>query len=168
MSSNGENQDFDGDFGPDAGFEPCDLFTWVVADRVIGMSRPGPADLAALRSCGVDHVISLTVLPLAATALEEHGITGIHIPMPDMRAPSLDEVEEFVGELSSLVDAGHKVAVHCGAGLGRTGTMLACYLVSRGVSAEEAIAEVRRRRPGSVESRAQEQAVHDYETHLGS
>lgn len=166
MSQDGENRDLDAEFGADAGAEPSDLFTWVVDDRVVGMSRPGPADLAALKTCGVTHVISLTVQALSRDSLSRHGIVGIHIPMPDMRAPSLREVERFVEKLSSLVDAGNKVAVHCGAGLGRTGTMLACYLVSRGMSAEEAMQEVRRRRPGSVESRAQEQAVRDYETHL--
>ncbi len=168
MSQDGENRDFDDGLGPDAGAERSDLFTWVVEDRVIGMSRPGPADLAALKSCGVTHIISLTVHALSHGYLNEHGITGMHIPMPDMRAPSLKEVERFVERLSSLVDAGNKVAVHCGAGLGRTGTMLACYLVSRGMSAEEAMHEVRQRRPGSVESRAQEQAVRDYETYLRS
>lgn len=158
--------DFPDDLGPDAGFEPADLFTWVVEDRVIGMSRPVPADLAALKSVGVSHVISLTVLPLPDGHLDEHDITSIHIPMPDMLAPSLGEVERFVEKLSPLVEVGRKVAVHCGAGLGRTGTMLACYLVSRGMSAEDAMREVRRRRPGSIESRAQEQAVRDYEIHL--
>ena len=54
---------------------------------------------------------------------------------------------------------GCAVGVHCMAGRGRTGTMIACYLVSQGMSAEDAIAEVRRARPGSIQTEAQEQAV---------
>lgn len=52
-------------------------------------------------------------------------------------------------------------------GCGRTGTMLACYLVSKeGYSAEEAIAEVRRRRRYSIETRTQEKAVLEFERSL--
>jgi len=158
----------DEDVGPGAGSVPDDLFTWIVKDKVIGMSRPEPGDLAALKSRGVDHVISLTVQPLPREHLDKHGITGIHIPVLDMSVPTPEEIVRFVEQLSRLVDDGHRVAVHCGAGLGRTGTMLACYLVSRGMSAEEAVAEVRRRRPGSIESPSQEQAVRDYESSLRS
>jgi len=154
------------DFGPGAGSGPKDLFRWVVKDRVIGMARPSSEDLAALASSGVRHVISLTSQPLERELLNRHGITGIHMPVTDMSAPSPGEITRFVEELTRLVDDGHKVAVHCGAGLGRTGTMLACYLVSRGMSAEEALNEVRRRRPGSVESRVQEEAVREYERSL--
>ena len=42
--------------------------------------------------------------------------------------------------------------MHCGGGLGRTGTLLACYYVRRGLSPEEAIAWVRAGRPGAVET----------------
>jgi len=42
--------------------------------------------------------------------------------------------------------------VHCGAGLGRTGTVLACYLISRGLCAEHAIDRVRDARPGAIEA----------------
>jgi atypical dual specificity phosphatase len=156
----------DEDFGSSAGSAPEHLFNWVVKDQIIAMSRPESGELAALKSCGVDHVISLTVQPLPPEHLDKHGIAGIHIPVLDMSAPTLEEITCFVEELSRLVDDGHKVAVHCGAGLGRTGTMLACYLVSRGMSADEALCEVRRRRPGSIESRVQEQAVRDYESRL--
>lgn len=56
------------------------------------------------------------------------------------------------------------VAVHCRAGYGRTGTMLACYLVAvEGYSAADAITETRRRRSWSIETEQQEQAVIDFE-----
>lgn len=49
-------------------------------------------------------------------------------------------------------------------GRGRTGTMLACYLVAKeGYSAVDAITETRKRRPHSIETRTQEKAVHDFE-----
>ncbi|HCA46062.1 MAG TPA: protein-tyrosine-phosphatase, partial [Armatimonadetes bacterium] len=58
-------------------------------------------------------------------------------------------------------------SVHCMAGLGRTGTMIACYLVSQGMPAEEAIAEVRRARPGSIQTEQQEQAVRRWQMVTG-
>ncbi|MGH7754058.1 MAG: protein-tyrosine phosphatase family protein [Gemmatimonadales bacterium] len=54
------------------------------------------------------------------------------------------------------------VMVHCAAGQGRTGTVLACALVHRGLSAEEAIRTVRRLRPPSIDTDAQEAFVHTF------
>jgi atypical dual specificity phosphatase len=58
---------------------------------------------------------------------------------------------------------GKAVAVHCHAGYGRTGTMLSCYLVTQGYPAGDAIAFVRRKRPGSVETDEQERFVAEFE-----
>ena len=56
--------------------------------------------------------------------------------------------------------------MHCLLGIGRTGTMLACYLVAKNeYSADEAIAETRRRRKLAVETPAQEQAIRDFAEH---
>ena len=56
--------------------------------------------------------------------------------------------------------------MHCAMGRGRTGTMLACYLVAKeGYSGDEAIDEIRRRRRGSIETRRQEAAVREFEQH---
>lgn len=55
------------------------------------------------------------------------------------------------------------VAVHCSGGKGRTGTMLAAYLIKvQHLSAREAIEQIRRVRPGSVESKKQELRLYDY------
>jgi atypical dual specificity phosphatase len=54
------------------------------------------------------------------------------------------------------------VAVHCGAGLGRTGVILACWFVSKNLSVKNAIARVRRLRPGSIETESQEEAVAEF------
>ena len=55
------------------------------------------------------------------------------------------------------------VSVHCASGRGRTGTMIACYLARRQqLSADAAIAKIRRMRPRSVSSALQEHAIHLY------
>ena len=61
------------------------------------------------------------------------------------------------------------MGVHCELGLGRTGTMLACYLVSQGregYSAGRAILKTRRRRTESIETSEQERAVGNFERFL--
>jgi hypothetical protein len=57
--------------------------------------------------------------------------------------------------------AGEAAAVHCGGGLGRTGTVLACYLleIDEGLGPEEAVRRVRALRPGSVQTPAQLAAI---------
>ncbi|XP_050164902.1 dual specificity protein phosphatase 23, partial [Myiozetetes cayanensis] len=62
--------------------------------------------------------------------------------------------------LPSLSPLPQAVAVHCALGLGRTGTLLGCYLGKlRGLSGVEAVREIRRLRPGSIETPEQEEAV---------
>ena len=58
--------------------------------------------------------------------------------------------------------------MHCRFGLGRVGTMLACYLVkTTNCSAAEAISIVRRKRPGSIETRGQEKLVQEFSLSVG-
>ena len=73
-----------------------------------------------------------------------------------------DDIRAALGVIESAHEAGRPVAVHCAAGLGRTGTVMAAWLVTQGLDADAAIARIRELRPGSIETDEQEEAVRDF------
>jgi protein-tyrosine phosphatase len=81
-----------------------------------------------------------------------------HAPIPDMAAPGAAFAQAWATTgpaIAATLNSGGKVAIHCAAGLGRTGTLAAKLLVDRGLDAAAAIALVRARRPGAIETQAQ-------------
>lgn len=143
-------------------------FSWLIQNEIAGMARPLSlvADLEFLKDNGIEAIVSLTEIPLHKTLVDEFGFEYKHIPVVDLTSPTLEQVEEFVTFVNSLRGVRKKIVVHCDAGIGRTGTMLACYLVSKGYTARNAISEVRIRRPGSIETVDQEDTVIKYEKRL--
>ena len=127
----------------------------------------GDAALRELAAQGVEVLVNLHQRPHAPEALARHGLTELHLPVPDLAPPTSEQLERGVAAVERAIADGQKVAVHCGAGLGRTGTLLACYLVKRGLGPDEAIARVRAVRPGSVETLQQEVAIRTYARQTG-
>jgi len=143
-------------------------FSWVISNRLAGMPRPGrdapiDADAAFLEAQGVALVVTLTEEPLPIKPFSSRGIALLHLPIRDFSAPKTDQLAAFVDKASAVIDAGGRVAVHCAYGKGRTGTFLAAYFVHTGSTTREAIAQVRRLRPGSIETTEQEAAIAAYE-----
>lgn len=140
-------------------------FSFVIPGKLAGMARPGgdlEGELLLLKRQGVGAIVTLTMEPLATSLLQRKKIEYLHLPVPDFTAPKLPQIESFVAFVRQQNKNQRAVVVHCGAGMGRTGTMLACYLVALGESAEEAIASVRTIRPGSIETFEQEECVRRY------
>jgi ADP-ribosyl-[dinitrogen reductase] hydrolase len=139
---------------------------------------PGPDELADdLRSLTGEHGATLLVTLLARrelaglgdveAAARAVGLAWLHHPIPDMEPPaSPAAAAALVGRLTAHLESGRTAVLHCLAGLGRTGTVAACLLVSRGRGADEAIALVRAVRPGAVQSMAQAQFVAAFERYL--
>lgn len=132
-----------------------------VSPGVLGCAYPRKdRALASLSGNGVRLLVNLHERPHDPDRLGRHGLREVHLPMKDFAAPTPRQVERGVDAIVVALVAGEAAAVHCGGGLGRTGTLLACYLASsEGLGAEEAIGRVRSLRPGSVETLAQVRAV---------
>ncbi len=141
-------------------------FSYVIEGELAGMACPGRfadlrEDLLYLRQQGVRSIISLTEYPLDQRTVESFGFEYLHLPILDYHAPTVNQVWTFLSFMERQRGAG-AVVVHCAAGQGRTGTMLACALVHRGLSAEEAIRTVRRLRPPSIDTEVQEAFVYTF------
>jgi len=138
-------------------------FSWVLKNQLAGMGRPYVAsDLEYLKSIGLDLLVSLTEMTLPEECIEFVGCENLHIPVQDLTPPSLDQMRQTVEAIGRTIKTGGKAVVHCGAGMGRTGVMLAAYLVSKGYSAEDAINTIREQRSGSIETRDQEQIIIEF------
>ncbi len=138
-------------------------FSWIERDRVAGMAMPAPNAWAAILESGIQAVLSLTERPVGGDPAQ-HGVIVLHVPLIDFGTPSMDDLRRAVEWIDEQLAADRAVAVHCMAGQGRTGTVLAAWLVAQGQSADEAIRTVRKLRPGSVETHGQVRAIQQFET----
>lgn len=130
-----------------------------VDEHLAGMPRPYDDDVPWLVDQGITLLVGLRLDPFVSEPLDAAGIDYLHLPIEDFQPPTLEQQIAFVEAARARVAAGERVGVHCTAGLGRTGTMLATWFVAHGMAPRDAIDEVRALRPGSIETEAQEEAV---------
>jgi atypical dual specificity phosphatase len=140
-------------------------FSWLVAGKLAASGFPGDLALRWLAEQGIRAVLSLS--EQAPADLAEHGFAALHVSVLDASAPTPGQIDQALAFIAENEAAGRPVLVHCLAGLGRTGTILACYLVATGLGSEDAIDQVRQLRPGSIETEGQEAAVRQFAERLG-
>jgi protein-tyrosine phosphatase len=68
-------------------------------------------------------------------------------PIPDLYVPPRDTALDLLDQLRVRLDDGQSVLMHCGAGIGRAGTIAAGLLVTLGAAPQDAVAHVRAHRP---------------------
>lgn len=153
-------------------------FYWLIEGALAGCPRPGGglamrggaatdeealaalgADLAWLREQGIGAVLSMTETPLAPDALARHGLETLHVPVDDLTAPSPEQFDRALRFIDWQRVQGRPVVVHCKMGQGRTGVVLAAYLVRLGATPAQSLAQVRAVCPGAVGMPEQERAL---------
>ena len=143
--------------------------TWLPGRKDAG--RMLAQDVAALTAQGTHAVVCL----LSAEELARYGVEELlaayrsagfdvySLPIVDQRVPQLEEMQGLQRWLSEQMLRARSVVVHCVGGLGRAGTVAACWLRTQGVPAPRAIELVRAvRSQRAIETLAQERFIADY------
>ncbi len=121
---------------------------------------PTQNDIPSLQAWGASAVVTMTTqdelgdLDLAAA----FGPAWFHMPIPDFGAPDAIRQAQWQSlspKLHAILDASGKVFAHCYGGKGRSGMVLLRLMVERGLDPDQALQDLRRVRPGAVETQAQ-------------
>ena len=138
-------------------------FTWIEHGKLGACSAPGfERDLEELRQKRIALVVNLHDTAHSDRQLSRYGMRQLHLPVTDFRPPTQEQISTALDAIREAHEAGESAAVHCAFGLGRTGTVVACWLVAQGMTADAAIDRVRELRPGSVETEEQVAAVRSF------
>ena len=144
-------------------------FSWVDSNIAASAVPDGSKHLKWLKQQGIDAILCLVEKPINKEEATRFGIEYIHIPMKDHQPPSVEDLIRAVQQIQRVTAEGKKILIHCAAGMGRTGTVLAAYLImSRGMKVSEALSYIRKLRPGSVENRQEKTLYRLEETIRGT
>ncbi len=127
-------------------------------------------DLDAIADWGANAVVTLLEefelkmlgIPTLPSLLEGRDIEWYHLPIRDVDIPDDSFEEKWLESgqrIKSILLGGGKVLLHCRGGIGRTGTIAARLLVEFGFKPSDAVTLVRKTRPSTIETEAQEQNV---------
>jgi len=134
-------------------------FSWLINEKLAGSGMPTSiSEIDWILKQGVKSIVTMTEESLPESWVEN--VKYLHVPTEDYSAPDMEQIDEAVEFIRNRIESNEPVMVHCAAGIGRTGTILACYLVKyEKISAKIAIQKVRKERPGSIQSESQEIAI---------
>lgn len=138
-------------------------FVWVEKGRLAGSGYPASrSQVEWIVRSGIGSILTLTERPLPKEWTEGLDLVAGHVPMADHAPPDAGGMQKGVDFVLDQLGKGRMVLVHCLAGEGRTGCVLAAYLIqARKIGADDAMATLRKVKPEFVEWR-QEQAVRDF------
>jgi atypical dual specificity phosphatase len=145
-------------------------FSWVTDGKLAGSGLPVTQDeFKWVLDKGIKSIVTVREVPLPSRWIDGTNIDYLHLMVEDYGVPNLEVLDEAVNYIDKKIESGKPVLVHCAAGKGRTGALLAAYMIKKeNLTAEQAIEKIRLIRPGSVQSVTQDTALSMYEKYLKS
>jgi atypical dual specificity phosphatase len=150
-------------------------FSWVIDNKLAGSGTPMTSEQYRwLIKNNIKSIVTVREFPLPQKWLIDNEKETIinddykFVYVKDYGVPSREVLDNIVDYINIKITTEKKpLVVHCAAGKGRTGTILAAYLLKQdNISSEDAIKKIRSLRPGSIQSKIQEEILHEYETFL--
>src|ERR687887_330399 len=146
-------------------------FSWVIEGKLAGSGMPMTfSQFLWVVTHGIKTIVTLREVPLPQKWLINNigaRIDYLHLEVEDYGVPSIQDMDNTIDYIRLHIQEEKPVMVHCAAGRGRTGTILAAYLLKEnGLTAYKAIKKIRKLRPGSIQSTTQEKAIFMYEKYL--
>jgi len=140
-----------------------DNFSWIIEEKLAGSAIPtSKEEVDWLKQEGVKSIVTIREEPLEDEWIKD--VNYLHVHSNDMGIPEFSDLVNSVDFIHQRITNDEPVMVHCLAGLGRTGTILACYLIKyEDMAADDAIEKVRRERHGSIQSFSQEEIIFRFE-----
>jgi len=144
-------------------------FSWLRVGRIAGSACPSSElELRSLLGVGIKHVISLSPeTPPHASVGSIKDFCWTPVPIQEFQGASVAQFQRFFDVCESAVERGEAILVHCRGGRGRTGMMLAAFLIKfEEMSVNDAVQAVRALRPQSIETRSQTASLNDLKCYL--
>ena len=143
-----------------------DNFSWLIENKLAGSAIPTSKDeVQWLHEQGVKSIVTIREEPLDNGWINK--MNYLHVLSDDMGVPTFEDLANSIDFIHERIQNNEPVLVHCLAGMGRTGTILACYMIKyQKMSAEDAIQHIREKRHGSIQSFVQEEMIFQYEKAL--
>lgn len=120
---------------------------WAIPGKLAGVRKPTAEELSELQAAGIGAIVSVMDDPTNLDLYQRSNIPHLWLPTKGGTAPSLEQIQELQNFVSGQNQLGHAVAIHCTSGRRRTGTMLAAYLISAGLSYEAALQTIQDANP---------------------
>lgn len=128
------------------------------------MARVGATTIVCLNE---RHELEDRYPEYVAWLAANRGGRAVWFPIPDLHAPDIEEVLPLLEDLQQRLDRGERLLMHCGAGIGRAGTLAACLLMLMDV--DDALDVVARHRPmAGPEAGAQSDLIDALTAHLAN
>lgn len=136
---------------------------WVTEHLAVG-GRVHPADIPALARAGVTHVIDTRQEHCDdAEALAGEQIALLHVPTRDTQALTVEQLEHGAQWAAERMREGGRVLIHCEHGVGRSALLTCAVLVYGGMSAQQALSLVQKKRWQAAPNRRQVQRLREFE-----
>ena len=141
-------------------------FSWIIDGMLAGSGMPtSREELDWVKQNGIKAVLTLTEERLPEQWTNE--IDYLHVPIVNFSAPNIEDIDRATDFIDKNLKNNKSTMVHCAAGKGRTGTILAAYMMKfKGMNAKSAAEKIRSMRPGSIENGPQEIVLSMFEKYL--